>query len=56
MLAMLPIELPELRHHIGLIQREAAMPAPAAEALMQTIRETVANLDPEDPVADPTVP
>jgi LysR family transcriptional regulator, regulator for genes of the gallate degradation pathway len=56
MLAMLPIELPELRHHIGLIQREAAMPAPAAEALMQTIRETVANLDPEDPVEDPTVP
>jgi LysR family transcriptional regulator of gallate degradation len=56
MLAMLPIELPELRHHIGLIQRETAMPAPAAEALMQTIRETVADLDPEDPVEEPTGP
>jgi hypothetical protein len=32
------------------------MPAPAAEALMQTIRETVADLDPEDPVEEPTGP
>ena len=49
MLAMLPIDMPELRHHIGLIWRAQSIAAPAAEALMKSIRETVADLDPQDP-------
>ena len=52
MLAMLPLDLPELRHHIGLIQREGSLPAPAAEALMKTIRLTVEDLNPVDPSED----
>jgi LysR family transcriptional regulator of gallate degradation len=49
MLAMLPIDMPELRHHIGLIWRAQSIAAPAAEALMKSIRETVSDLDPHDP-------
>ncbi len=49
MLAMLPIDMPELRHHIGLIWRAQSIAAPAAEALMKSIRETVLDLDPQDP-------
>lgn len=49
MLAMLPIDMPELRHHIGLIWRAQSIAAPAAEALMKSIRETVSDLDPKDP-------
>lgn len=53
MLAMLPIDMPELRHQIGLIRRAGSIPAPAAQALMNMIRQTVSDLDPQDPSESP---
>ncbi len=50
MLALLPIEIPELRHQVGLIRRAGSIPSPAAEALIAAIRQAVTDLDPHDPV------
>jgi len=55
MLAMLPIDMPELRHHIGLIRRAGSIPAPAAQALMNTIRQSASDLDPQDPSESPVL-